>query len=241
MSYKGFQDLVERLQEQLIEKDARAIGGSWNELLEQLDIPDAKLLWRQPNRPWRRTYAYGERIYKISHYGIKGVGDPELKHEYDAFQACASITGIPKAMGYHSSESAEVAVYSRVRDRRLYEFQPTVVQSFVILFRLGVILWRVSWRGVAHNDITANNLLVGSSRSVTLVDFDRASFVPRTTAFYRNFVKRCDHLNGFNGSFQRVMQNTIATLLPPRVAAAGRHMLNRLFRSRGVGANHHVR
>jgi predicted Ser/Thr protein kinase len=183
----------------------------WREVSAELGLTDAIMVGRSHSA--RRVYIKDGKVCKIqlkipdsSNEGVAWHGS--LTKEFGIAERCFGISQIPQALRYWETEKYEAATYTVCPGRRLSEMRPSLIIKLPILWQLSVILWHLSWRGIAHNDVRENNILVdrnGGTTSVYLIDFDRAVCVSRSGAFHRNFVRiKKGSGRSFHGSWFRL-------------------------------------
>jgi predicted Ser/Thr protein kinase len=190
---------------------------SWAAALETLGISSAVQLHESPWGPARRTYLHDGKLYKIclKHGGARlDAKAGNLSHEIAIVRRCAGLPGIRRALDYHCDDALEVAVYQYVDAISVKNRQLTFIQRCLILGRASVIVARLSWRGVAHNDLQLWNVLLADDGRLWIIDFDQASEVRRHEAFYRNFIKRVRKEHGFYGSWLRLAIRVLGPVLP---------------------------
>lgn len=66
-------------------------------------------------------------------------------------------------------------VMQRVPGTPLSQMEPSTIQLVRIVAYLALIVVRLAWRGISHNDLRPDNVLVSRGGCATLVDFDQAS------------------------------------------------------------------
>jgi predicted Ser/Thr protein kinase len=158
--------------------------------LMELGLSAESLLWQSEFDSRRRVYADAEHIYKIqlsSHAPV--VVAPraqDLAGELEVLERCKSIGGIPSPIQHHRSESYEVLILRRVSGETLDKLQVSWPRLLTILISLTRTLVSLARRGVSHNDVRAENVLV-STGSVTLLDFDQATTTSTRAALLRSF------------------------------------------------------
>lgn len=174
-------------------KDATRSGGySWDACLRQLNMNDAKLLQAPKKFPNRRVYLHDGYVYKIwKHERAEGGRNASrrLSDEHAIVERCGDMDSIPAAAGHWHEKNWEVARFRYVEGASPGCLPLKLMSKFGVIARVGKILWRLSWRGIAHNDVTLGNVVLTRDGSVFLIDFGLAEKGRRIWALYRNFAR----------------------------------------------------
>ncbi|MBI3358975.1 MAG: hypothetical protein HY037_05300 [Nitrospirae bacterium] len=163
---------------------------SWSKALAESGIESAALLSCSYD-PARRTYADNKNIYKIIllHYETTSkLRAQDFQGEFMILKDCAGILGIPVAIECRRNGDFEILVLERIYGEPLDRLKIGLFQLFVIMIKLGVILFRLARKGISHNDIKAENVLKLSDGGVALVDFDQAVRVGFFESILRSFL-----------------------------------------------------
>jgi predicted Ser/Thr protein kinase len=163
----------------------------WSRCLKVLQIESAFLLYQSVHDPFRRTYALQDKIYKIvvcqkeisSH-----LRHQDMSGEFDIMKRCAGIRGIPLATDFIRSQEYEALVVRRLSGKPMSSLSIHWTQLLIVLAKLSIILFKLSLRGVSHNDITPSNILVDSTGSISLIDFDQATRAGCISSLVRQFL-----------------------------------------------------
>jgi len=119
-------------QETLYPADVEA---RWFDVLKQLNLTDARLLWESFYGPGRRTYAKEDHVYKLWYYDMveyyNKYGD--LSYEYELLNSL-KIDNTPRPLKYEKFDWGEMAVYEYIRGKTLNEAKPGIL--------------RIHWAGV---------------------------------------------------------------------------------------------
>src|SRR5688500_18686765 len=148
---------------------------TWIEPVQRIGLSDAEMLWQSTAGVASRTYRQGSLVHKIRLHGVlttptTAYGD--LQKEFSIVKRCRGICNIPRAVDYRREGNVEIAVYEWVSGSPLYECRLGFMPAIYVVFKVAWIMVRLSWRGIAHNDLTLNNVLLDNRAQVYLIDFD---------------------------------------------------------------------
>jgi len=166
------------------------IGPIWGEFLSAFNIESSTLLRQSIIDPFRRVYLVNSYVYKVVALQFETTShlrEQSLAEEFSILEHCAGIPGVPPATAHYKTNEFEVLVMERLPGETLANLHTSWLQLFIILIKLTIILVRLSWRGISHNDILSTNVLVTSKGAVSLVDFDQASRNKFLVALVRQF------------------------------------------------------
>ena len=190
----------------------------WEGCLESFGINGGQLL---QSRLYQRVYVIGENVYKVQHHRARQHTKlyRNLKDEFKFLQKCAGIKGVPQVMDFRESTSGQCLGYSRIAGLPLSPNRDPepFLRGFAlwsVVAQVGVRLWRISVRGVAHNDLRMHNILCSPDGDAYLLDFDLASLHSRIGAFYRNFFKLRKVEPDFYAGFPYLVGVALAQQLP---------------------------
>ena len=181
---------------------------AWQMSLAIAGTPNAERISESICGSGQRVYGTADLVVKIRLKNIPASGDNEygnLKQEFDVVERLGGISYLPRAVTYGSSDTLEYAVYKRIGGTPLTTSRLLLHEELLVLVKLARLLFKISCRGVAHNDVHRGNVLVGPCYAVYLIDFDRATQESMPNAFARNFLRvfRCD-AEGFYFSFHSI-------------------------------------
>ena len=88
---------------------------------------------------------------------------------------CRGLVGIPAALELIEDERGHVLVLQRVPGRPLGNLELGWLRFAQVMLRLTGLVWALARRGVRHNDLRPENVMVAPDGRVHLVDFDQAS------------------------------------------------------------------
>ena len=205
-------------------------GPIWGEFLSAFNVESATLLGQSTVDPFRRVYLVNGYVYKVValQYDTSGhLRAHDLAGEFTVLQDCCGITGVPSPIAHHKTDDFEVLVLECLPGERLADITITWLQLLMILARLGILLLKLSWRGISHNDIVGNNILVTSNKSVSLIDFDQSSRCTFFGGVLRQFLGIHRGGSAVHGSVITLVKGYLITLvkgylkrtLPPRVVS----------------------
>lgn len=163
----------------------------WSRCLATLEVNSATLLSQSIHDPFRRVYIVNEHVYKLvawQHETSGKLRQQDLAGELDILRHCAGVRGIPSVTDYVKTEEFEAIVMKRLPGKPMSSLKISLPRLLLILTRLGVILFKLSLRGVSHNDISPINILITSTGSVSLIDFDQSTRTKCVPAFIRQFI-----------------------------------------------------
>lgn len=182
---------------------------TWAHALAQLDIAAATVLHVSASDPARRTYRLDDTVWKLvllHHSASTDERGLSLSDEFSLVESLRQTKGIPRTMALRETDDATAAGYSHIGGNAIDEIDGGVGARISAVFRLAIVLWRVSLQGVCHNDIKCRNVLVSEQdRSVWLIDFDQAARSSRWRALRSNFLgHKTGPASAYPSSFLRV-------------------------------------
>jgi hypothetical protein len=117
-----------------------------------------------------------DRFYKIVPRQAPG---PERRQdargELDLLRRCRGLAGVPEALELIEDAHRQILVLQRVPGRPLGVIELGWPRFALIMLRLIRLVWIIARRGVRHNDLRPENVMVGPNGQIHLVDFDQAS------------------------------------------------------------------
>jgi predicted Ser/Thr protein kinase len=139
--------------------------------------------WPEPARRWTSpldaTRTYGltdERFHKIVESRQAGrERQQDLRGEFDLLRRCRGVAGVPEALELIEAEGKQILVLERVPGRPLSRLELPWHEFAALELRLLRLVWAMARRGVRHNDLRPENVMVAPDGRVHLVDFDQAS------------------------------------------------------------------
>lgn len=202
----------------------------WCECLASFNISSAILLSQSTVDPFRRVYVVNGRIYKVValRYEIsKNLRADDLAGEFAILKRCAAIPGVPLPIVHYQNDEFEAIVMKRVPGEPLASLDISWLRLFLILTKLGIILLKLSWRGISHNDIFPENVLVTSQGSTSLIDFDQATRTNFLVALLRQFAGINVGLSKVHGSLVTISKKCVKKKLSPKTIQSLKRLLRR--------------
>ena len=201
----------------IINKNHDPISESiWSDALAKLDIMAATIVSESDYDPNRRTYTLGDKLYKILLTDYENTGHPRQQTflgEYAILEKCIGITGIPYAIDCIHNDGLDVLVLTRCDGEEISKLCFGVIRSFLLLARLGIILFNLSVRGISHNDVRASNVLMDAQGRVYLIDYDQAAITGFFPALMRNFLGMRIGILPIYGSLWSIVKYLIKRML----------------------------
>lgn len=151
---------------------------AWTEALDALGLSDTRLLSSSCYDPGRRTYVRGGAVYKMVLTGSEASSARrahDLRGEYEVLKSVSGLPGVPEALEWKKVGDAEFLSIVRLDGRPLNPESASLIEFSSALVRLAFIVLRLARKGVCHNDLCADNILVLKDGKVALIDFDQAS------------------------------------------------------------------
>ena len=202
---------------------------NWQNVLRALGTSDPLLIHQSPYDNNRRTYETPEGILKIQ-FGRGLAQRQTLTEESKVLQRAAGIKGIPKVISLSIEDDFEALLMEKIRG-----YTPrghiTFLRTLGLVARCAMMLARLSLRGIVHNDLRIDNVLVGARGSAHLVDFDRSTTASGGWALIANFTGRGPGARSSQYSFP----NLILTLIKQSVPDKMKRVVVRLVRKDGDG------
>lgn len=152
-----------------------------------------------------------------------------LERETAILRSLEGMTGFPRVAFLEQAPDWQALGTDHIEGARLSETRLPSRRLPLLSMKLAWLLVRLSLRGLSHNDVKAENVVLSSSGSVWLLDFDQATAGHgRFTALVRNFLGSHFTRDGVvvHGSFRTLVRGlsrrrSLARLrrLPPKGAA----------------------
>ncbi|MCE3249917.1 MAG: Protein kinase domain, partial [Geminicoccaceae bacterium] len=137
---------------------------------------------------------------------------------------CHGIPGIPEVLGWSAAGDSRALVLRRLDALPLSQLEVGWARLIRLQLQLAVLVVRLAWRGVSHDDLRPENVLVDDRGRVHLVDFDQASSGSFATCLARSLL-------GLGGSAQ--VSNSLLAPLRERCQASLPPALLRRLAGRG--------
>jgi SAM-dependent methyltransferase/predicted Ser/Thr protein kinase len=133
--------------------------------------------WQSPLDPARRYGVRGDRFYKFALQGPGAVGPgrrQDLPGEVAMLERCRGIPGIPEVVDWRQTPTLTVLVIRRLGGRPLSQLDLGWGRLLWLTLRLAFLVVRLARRGVSHDDLRPENILVDPAGRPQLIDFDQA-------------------------------------------------------------------
>ncbi len=149
-------------------------------LIEASDEPWPSLerTWQSPLDPGRCYGVRGDRFYKIARRDPGAAGPQrrqDLAGEARLLQRAQGIPGIPELVAWQATPTQVVLVTSRLSGRPLSQLDLGWGRLLRLTLGLALLVVRLARRGISHDDLRPENVLVDPAGRPQLIDFDQAS------------------------------------------------------------------
>lgn len=213
-------------------------SSAWRNCLKEIRIEGARLLAQSRYDPFRRTYLSGGNVYKIALLTKEVTSQArahDLSGEHQILKRCTGIMGVPKPVGYQRTDTYELLVLEELPGDPLSQLAVTWPKLIQILAKLARLIFTISWRGVSHNDIKPENILVSPRSSVSLIDFDQATHATFIVALIQSLFGVRVGQEQVRGSLAFII---LKRLLKDRLPPKGIRFLRRVIRDKDVELEH---
>ena len=151
---------------------------SVNQICERFpDIENIIFISESDEDPSRKTFLINDIIIKsrkIDDDRSAHLRHNNLKEEFEILKLCDTVRGTPKALHYRKNEFYELLFLSYLPGSQLRNLQLSFIQTVKVTLQVLIILVRLSGKGICHNDVTPQNVLLTSKNNASLIDFDQA-------------------------------------------------------------------
>ena len=165
---------------------------SFNKICERFpDVENIIFLSESDEDPSRKTYLLNDTVIKSRKLDddiTTHLRHNDLEEEYEILKSSAAVNGTPKALHYNKNELYELLFLSYLPGEQLRNKQLTFIQTVRVTFQVLKILIRLSGKGICHNDVTPQNVLITGKNTASLVDFDQAVRTTIVKAFAGNIL-----------------------------------------------------
>jgi predicted Ser/Thr protein kinase len=159
-------------------------------ILKPEKLSDTDLIHENALDPARKIFQYDNFILKIrfkekdltQHLRINN-----LKEEYEILLKCRGLRGIPNVEKYYDESTYEAILMERIPGSEIIIANTGFGNYMRIFAKLSKIVFLLSLRGIVHNDLKPDNILVNEKKEVFLLDFDQAIITNPFTALLRQF------------------------------------------------------
>jgi serine/threonine protein kinase len=151
---------------------------SFNQICERFpDIENITFISKSDEDPSRKIFFLNDIIIKsrkLDNDRSAHLRHNDLKEEYEILKLNNALNGTPKALHHHKNDLYELLFLSYLPGVQLRNLQLTFIQTVKVTFQVLKILIRLSGKGICHNDVTPQNVLLTDKGDASLVDFDQA-------------------------------------------------------------------
>lgn len=211
-----------------------AIESLWPIVIAKAGLSSAELLSSSYFDLARRVYAVDQRVYKITLLEFEKTSrlrNLDLQGEFAMLRKCAGIPGVPTAINWQHDKDFEMLIVQRMDGEALEGL--SFARFLLVLCKLCLMIFRLSCRGVSHNDIKSENLLLTNEGQVSLIDFDQATLVGFVAGITRSFLGIRIGEEEVYGGLVKMVKEYFKDNLPPGVLdrlrrIAGRKRDNKL-------------
>jgi hypothetical protein len=170
--------------------------------------------------PARTSGAADDRFYKVV------AGQPpgprrqqDGRGEFEMLRRCCGVVGVPAALELVEDERRHILVLQRVPGRPLADLELGWLRFAQVMLRLTGLVCALASRGVRHNDLRPENVIVAPDGRVHLVDFDQASTGGRAECLLAGLGLPVGGVPVCNGLFAPLRERLQARLSPRLVRA----------------------
>ncbi|MSN25637.1 MAG: hypothetical protein GJV46_07160 [Geobacter sp.] len=167
----------------------------------------------------RRIYADDSYIYKIVLTKLDLTGHlrhQNLEGEYIILCKCAGLSGLPKVVSYEENNTLAILKMHRIYGTPLTRSSISTISFMLVTVKVGILLLKLVCRGVIHNDIKQDNILIDKDSKVFLVDFDQAIHTTFIKALIKTFFTRSGKGDVMH-SYLHLIKDTFKRKLPPKL------------------------
>jgi 2-polyprenyl-3-methyl-5-hydroxy-6-metoxy-1,4-benzoquinol methylase/tRNA A-37 threonylcarbamoyl transferase component Bud32 len=218
-----------------LQRHLSLLRGQWEPLLRRAALgPGACLASGAVFDPGRLVIIEGDRVLKLviaEETTTASLRCQTLSGEHEILGRLRGIPGIPRPLSFSALDMGCILEMEKVPGAVRQGLPSLGAGLAITLYRLLVLLHRMARRGIAHNDLNENNVLVGSDRQVWLIDCDQASSERYVFAMARGTLGlRCGSSAKIHGSIRSMIAKKVKRFLPGIVARLRR--LKERFRNR---------
>lgn len=161
----------------------------WAKFHEIFEVSESDLLSTSRFDRFRRVYRKSDVVLKVV------VSDREesailrvntLKGEFDVISRCNDLDAVPKPLGYYKTQEFEILELEYRPGKSYADAIADGSGTLLVIGKLIKGLTQLSARGISHNDVLPENILIDNYGCITIIDFDQATTHNRTVAFIRS-------------------------------------------------------
>lgn len=197
-------------------------------LPEELDLAGCETCWQSSLDRSRIYCADRARFHKIAVAERESLPRRrDLRGELEALRRCEGIPGIPRALSFTDRGLVRVLTLERLRGVPLSQAEIGGLALLRVLCRLCCVVWRMAARGVSHNDLRPENILVSPAGEVSLIDFDQASTGGFARCLARGLLGLASGDDGVSNGIPAILRELLQARLSPRLIRFLRGRRNR--------------
>lgn len=172
--------------------------------LADLGAPNAELIGVSKWDQARRTYRCENRTLKVVNTSVEKTQanrNRTLASEGALLKDIGFLGFVPQNPVFEKRAELETLAYDYIPGKTLEKISFTGYSAVVVVCRIFLALWRLSWRGVVHGDLLPDNVIISSQNRVFLIDFDQSVQTSRRWAFLTNLFGKTSSGEQIWGSF----------------------------------------
>jgi len=154
------------------------------------ELDDISLIHESKFDSSRKTFLLNYALIKSCKIGGDNTSHlriNDLEQEFEILSCGKDIKGIPAALHFCRNNNYQIAIYSFLPGIQLSKMDLPFIKLLLVSFKLSKILFGLSIKGICHNDIVPENILITNELYVSLVDFDQAVKIGTIKAIAGNF------------------------------------------------------
>jgi predicted Ser/Thr protein kinase len=173
-------------------KNSINLQTAWSTLENRMSVDESMMIF-QSKDPGRRVYLKESKILKCVSTLLEQSSTRRRNNLQDELEILASIKlqykkGVVMAHRLHRYEDGVCLELDYIDGVALNSIEITELKWWKFFMKLIPALWRLSFAGIAHNDVKPNNVLIDKQGEVWLIDFDQASMEKIHKALIYNFI-----------------------------------------------------
>ncbi len=189
----------------------------WRKVEEKFALNDVRdSCWKSPVDSRYRVYFKDQRVCKIQLNTDQSENNKrlDLEGEFELLRTLQGVRGVPNAITLVPFEIGTALVMELVEGESWVHYRDGAVANLLVFLRLVVILFDCGMRGVSHNDVRPENVIIKADGSCFLIDFDQASTTNAVFAILGNLLGLSFERNTMKHS---VVKSLLKKLLPNKI------------------------